>query len=426
LVDGRHKHVDSHEESGIANADRKTATEAQPIAVAHFSMQTAPVGPTLGTDSQCEPSARNPSAVAADALPETRTGERTALLPPSRTNVLIGMDAGVSSGTANESATRMTENDEFVAAAWKAGPDHGASNLIDSRSAPGTAENRAIPTGNGVPAADLPRVVPPAFSGLSNAQVMQSAQWSGHSAASKDAPGQPSNSRTIRTATRGAASAGSASEKGSSSIAAQGGMSPVQLREAEASNGSGEQSAASATGSTRGPVNDANGRVVEDPFAVIDADRSSGATTWIHAGPRHAEAGYLDPSLGWVGVRADVSASGIHAAVVPGSAEAAQALGGHISGLSAYITEHHGQTATVTLASPQYRNDGTGTGPQAGFGGAGTERHSADSDREGPRSAGAVEPPRERSVSSGEPIPGTITIGQQGSARAGRYVSVVA
>jgi hypothetical protein len=203
-------------------------------------------------------------------------------------------------------------------------------------------------------------------------------------------------------------------------------MSPVPLRDVVASNGSGEQTAASGAGSMRGPANDPNGRVVEDPFAAIDADRSSGTTTWMHAGIRHAEAGYLDPSFGWVGVRADVSGSGIHATVVPGSAEAAQALSGHISGLGAYMTEHHGQTTTVTLASRQSSSDGTGTDPQPGFGGAGAERHSARGGSEDRRSTGSVEPVRDENVNSAKPNAATIAIGRQESARAGTYVSVVA
>lgn len=101
---------------------------------------------------------------------------------------------------------------------------------------------------------------------------------------------------------------------------------------------------------------------VPDPFASIDAGRNVPAPTWIHAGARHAEAGYLDPSLGWISVRADAATSGVHAALVPASSEAAQVLGNHLAGLNNYLAERHGDAATVTMAAPQ---DFAGSGANA-------------------------------------------------------------
>lgn len=89
-----------------------------------------------------------------------------------------------------------------------------------------------------------------------------------------------------------------------------------------------------------------------EPFAAIDSGTAVGAPGWIHAGGQHAEAGFEDPALGWVGVRADVSGGNIHAAVVPGSAEAAQALSGHLAGLNTYLSEQHTPVATLTVAAP--------------------------------------------------------------------------
>jgi hypothetical protein len=89
-----------------------------------------------------------------------------------------------------------------------------------------------------------------------------------------------------------------------------------------------------------------------ETFAALDSATSGPDTTWIRAGAHHAEAGYLDPSLGWVSVRADSTASGVHAALVPGSPEAASALGNHLAGLNAFLADHHGQASPVTLASP--------------------------------------------------------------------------
>jgi hypothetical protein len=109
-----------------------------------------------------------------------------------------------------------------------------------------------------------------------------------------------------------------------------------------------------------------------DPFAAIDEESVTPAPTWIRAGAQHAEAGYLDPALGWVGVRAEAAGSTVHAAIVPGSAEAATALSGHLSALPAYLSEHHGQTASVTLAAPENGFGAAGQG-QAGTG-AGQDR----------------------------------------------------
>jgi hypothetical protein len=97
-------------------------------------------------------------------------------------------------------------------------------------------------------------------------------------------------------------------------------------------------------------------RVVSDgcvaTFAALDAGTSVGTPNWIHAGGRQAEAGFQDPALGWVGVRADLSGGTVHAALVPGSTEAAQALSGHLAGLNAYLAEQQTPVATLTMAAP--------------------------------------------------------------------------
>jgi hypothetical protein len=85
-----------------------------------------------------------------------------------------------------------------------------------------------------------------------------------------------------------------------------------------------------------------------DMFAALDSSTSP-TPAWIHASPHHAEAGYLDPSLGWVSVRADAGSAGTHAAIVPGSALAASILGDHLAGLNTFLSEHN-HAATVTLA----------------------------------------------------------------------------
>lgn len=94
------------------------------------------------------------------------------------------------------------------------------------------------------------------------------------------------------------------------------------------------------------------GASAQDTFSALDAGTSSGTPSWIHAGSQHAEAGFRDPALGWVGVRADLDAGGIHATLMPSSAEAAQALNGHLAGLSSHLVEQQSPVASLTMASP--------------------------------------------------------------------------
>lgn len=112
----------------------------------------------------------------------------------------------------------------------------------------------------------------------------------------------------------------------------------------------------------------ATGPDSREAFATLDSAVAPVATTWIHAGTQRAEAGYLDSALGWVGVRADLSGGGVHAQLVPGSADAAQALDGHLAGLNAYLAEHHSPVETLTLTVPESGWSGLGSGQGAGEG----------------------------------------------------------
>jgi hypothetical protein len=125
--------------------------------------------------------------------------------------------------------------------------------------------------------------------------------------------------------------------------------------------------------STTGNLTDRTSAATSGPdsreaFATLDAGGATGKPTWIHAGAQRAEAGFQDPALGWVGVRADASGGGIHAELVPGSSDAAQTLGSHIAGLSAYLVEHHTPVETLTMTSPESGSAGLGSGTGAGDG----------------------------------------------------------
>lgn len=105
-----------------------------------------------------------------------------------------------------------------------------------------------------------------------------------------------------------------------------------------------------------------------EAFTTLDAGEATGKATWIHAGAQRAEAGFQDPALGWVGVRADSSGGAVRAELVAGSAEAAQTLGGHLAGLNAYLVEHHTPVETLTLSSPASGWTALGNGQGSGDG----------------------------------------------------------
>lgn len=150
-----------------------------------------------------------------------------------------------------------------------------------------------------------------------------------------------------------------------------------------------------------------------EAFTALDTEVSPVAPTWVHAAAQHAEAGFEDPALGWVGVRAQLGGGGVHASLVPGSTDAALALGNHLAGLNAYLAEHHAEVSAVTLSAPESRSANAGNtaagqsgdnlrhgfGGQAQQGSAGEERSRANA----PASASleSISEPLQAAVSTG-------------------------
>jgi hypothetical protein len=133
-------------------------------------------------------------------------------------------------------------------------------------------------------------------------------------------------------------------------------------RELDGARGTSSTAGESAGGKTAA----ATGPDTRETFATLDAQGAPGSPVWIHAGGQRAEAGFQDPALGWVGVRADASGGGVHAELVAGSADAAQALGSQMAGLNAYLAEHHTPVETLTLSAPADGGTGMGSGQTAG------------------------------------------------------------
>lgn len=103
-----------------------------------------------------------------------------------------------------------------------------------------------------------------------------------------------------------------------------------------------------------------------DTFAAIDKSDGRSGPTWTQASGNHAEAGFQDPQLGWISVRADISGTGVHASLVGSSDAAAQVLGDQLSGLRSHLAEQGSRVADVGVALPQSSSGDGGT--QQGMG----------------------------------------------------------
>ena len=94
-------------------------------------------------------------------------------------------------------------------------------------------------------------------------------------------------------------------------------------------------------------------RRLQNTFSALEpgAQNDSSAFSRTGAGRMQAEAGYQDPALGWIGIRAEASGGAIHATLISQSSDAAQVLGGHVAGLHSYLAENHTPVEKLSLAS---------------------------------------------------------------------------
>lgn len=223
--------------------------------------------------------------------------------------------------------------------------NHLAAHTLSANAS--AAQNAAFPsTSAPVQAADLHAALPAsqatAASSAGDAAIAASAssKSAAISESKKSVPG-----RSVSSSAQSAAHAISAAAAGPTAGAPLDAAAQARVL----ADVKGTTSTAGAT--STGPAGSAAASASHDPFAALDSAASSSTPYWIHAGTRQAEAGYQDPSLGWVGVRAEVSGDGIHASLLPSSADAAQALSGHLAGLNTYLAEQHTPVATLTMAA---------------------------------------------------------------------------
>ncbi|MGO8758851.1 MAG: hypothetical protein ACLQG3_12080 [Terracidiphilus sp.] len=245
----------------------------------------------------------------------------------------------------SELSPAISSNASEIAAATVAAPPD-ASELAGGKSQeakPGRALEQSASSTVGKPGATGAASVSPSQSGVSSDTVTAS----GTGKSGPDAATESFAQSTVRLLHGAAADASLATVHLSSAQ----GASDVDGAQAMVRDAAGVHGLANASGTGGGETGLA-GATAHEAFDALDASAEPGTPNWTHAGGQRAEAGFEDPALGWVGVRADLSGGSIHAAVVPASADAAQALSGHMAGLGTYLSEHHSTVATLTMSSP--------------------------------------------------------------------------
>lgn len=273
----------------------------------------------------------------ATAAPRTASAETEQSLARDRTSEVAHADSG------NTPAAQTAATGDAPAEVRG-----GASALADSPiSRPGAAPARTVPVSEQLPhaihpedpAARTPGAMPQAASGAdANYVAAQGASGAAHQESSKISAARTPSQKT-------AAQHISLPAQGLNPSAAQ----PVSIATVRENAVAAQAAPIRGADSTHGAPGAQPARG-GDVFAALDGE-SAPAATWIHAGPQRAEAGYLDPSLGWVGVRAEFSANALHANIVPATAEAAQMLNTHLAGLNAYMADHP-TAAAVSMGAP--------------------------------------------------------------------------
>lgn len=104
-------------------------------------------------------------------------------------------------------------------------------------------------------------------------------------------------------------------------------------------------------GEFRASVSRSSVEILDRPSTSPELPLKHSEQQWTHVGPHFAEAGFHDDVLGWVSVRAARDSSGVHAVLVPPSAEAERTLSGHMNGLNTYLGNTQIPVSAVTLST---------------------------------------------------------------------------
>jgi hypothetical protein len=127
-----------------------------------------------------------------------------------------------------------------------------------------------------------------------------------------------------------------------------------------------------------------------EPFTALDSATTDGTPRWTLAGNHKAEAGFQDPSLGWISVRAQSTSGTIHADVVAPTEVAAHVLNGHLEGLNAHMAAHYEHLSAVTVSTNDPARNGRD--PLAEMSQGGSSDGGQPQGREHSRSGSRTEP----------------------------------
>ena len=168
---------------------------------------------------------------------------------------------------------------------------------------------------------------------------------------------------------------------------------------------------------------------LQDPFTALESGSKVGNGTLggLRGGHIQAEAGYQDPVLGWVGVRAEASGGMVHATLVPPTQIAAEALSGHIAGLHTYLAENHTPVETLNLAllgrDSQEMAQSPGQGMQHGAGQHAGHDSASQPEKDSQSLMHAINSDASRTVSLSNDVLAQSNVSKKSG---GRYISVVA
>lgn len=352
--------VNGAEASGraAASAVKPVAGGAQVAGEAQFSVGSQASG---DADAVASTEAGGKQSGPKNELPQRQAGVAASASHNPSSEPAGGLPATLQ-GTGREvSEARWTVAAETgpVIDKWKAPPAEGAQTGIPSPSA-SPAPQAGQRTASGFPDAGSASPTPLRFVGYEavwRSRLVSETTMAGNEPALENAGmssiGAVSPEGTQRT-TRGSIT-GSKSEHRFTPVAAQAagvqGDTTGMMRDPSA--------AQLPIGSSDRARETPPGLAPRETFAALDSGSAPGAPTWTHAGARQAEAGFQDPALGWVGVRAEMSGGGVHAALVPGSAEASQELGRQMNGLHTYLAAQHLSVESLGLATPGGRGGGS-------------------------------------------------------------------
>ena len=121
-----------------------------------------------------------------------------------------------------------------------------------------------------------------------------------------------------------------------------------------------------------------------EPIASMDTQVAHLKPRWVHTGAHRAEAGFEDPSIGWISVRAERDSNGVRAVLVAGSNNAEEVLNAHLGGLNAHLVSNHVAIPPVTMSTEHESRLESGFGGEAqqrNGGNEGQANHEARSER---------------------------------------------